>query len=646
MKKLFTLGMALLVASAGFAQVQKISRHDVKKNSALLQKAPRMAEFANQNVQSEPNMVRYEFGEGEVDYTTYDWQSNSGAITRTIVWPDGKVNFAFTVSSNDNYTDRGTAIATYDYNTDEWIPSGGRIESEKTGFGSIARYKQNGIVIAAHTATDLKIYIAEDKDNLTPNSVPAAIAVGSDWYSHPNVMTSGPNREYIHMVAAEFEESDPDGDGIKHSMRYWRSSDGETFDIVARELPFLSAEYGTEHGTNSYYWMETTDDNCLALVINNGNTDGMVLYSYDNGDTWERKVYFHDPAPGVALEESFAYPRWTSAAWTNDMQLMLAYEFNFSDHQGHYGPGTGGVAFWSEYMPYRGEGVAHGFDPTNPLPPVQGQPFIMDSAYISQDIYGSWWLWSDATHDMWPEYFGYMTNLNAEGDYEDPYAEEWETSFNIESASDLQNHGPYNSGICAFPVLCRVGENDQNLVAVWCALNDESLYDGLYSYNIFASYSMDGGLTWGTMVPLMCYQFEWSQSEVVYPQAAVIGNTLIICTMVDYAPGTSVQGDDDDSSDNHYHGLTFDLNEIFPEFDNVGETVSHNVRMNLYPNPAVDQLTVNLSQNADIVVYNIMGQKVMSMEGRVGDNSINVSNLSSGIYFVNAGSDTQKFIVK
>ena len=41
-----------------------------------------------------------------------------------------------------------------------------------------------------------------------------------------------------------------------------------------------------------------------------------------------------------------------------------------------------------------------------------------------------------------------------------------------------------------------------------------------------------------------------------------------------------------------------------------------------------------------------MGQKVMNMEGRAGANSININSLSSGIYFVSAGSDTQKFIVK
>ena len=643
MKKLFTLAIALLVAFAGYSQVRQTISKDFK--AASMKKAARM-EASFENVQSQPNMTRTA---GELDYTTYDWQSNSGARTWTINWPDGKVSFAYTVASDESFSDRGTGIGTYDPVADEWIPLGGRIENEKTGFGSIARYRDNGIVVAAHTATDLKVFIVEDKDNMTPNSVPAIYNAGKDWYSHPAVMTSGPNRDIIHMVAAEFT-GDSDGDGITNGIRYWRSPDGgQTWDKQESVLPFLTIEYGTEHGTNSYYFMETTDDNCLALVINTGNTDGMVLYSYDNGDTWERKVYFHDPAPGVLLDNSFCYPRWTSVQWNSNKELMMAYEFNFSDHQGHYGPSLGGVAFWSEYMPYYGDGSSFnqwGVDPTNPVPPVQGQPFIMDSAYLYQDIYASWWLWSDASHEMWPEYFGYLTTLDENGNWEDPYTA---TEFNIE---DRGLHGSYNSGICAFPVLCKVGNSDYDLVTVWSAM-DENNTDGnnKFYYKLFASYSGDGGMTWSTMKHLT-NDFMYQYSECVYPQATVIGNTLVVAAQLDatadayvMSVGSGATGQDLESSDCYYQGFTFDLNELFPD---AGVNVPENntVKMSIYPNPAVDQLNVNLSQGADIVIYNVMGQAVRTVEGHVGANTVDLSGLTSGVYFVNAGSNTQKFIVK
>ena len=637
MKKLFTLALVLLVATAGYSQVRSMSKNDIKKNDAAMFSTKGMESF--ENVQSEPNMTR---SEGELDYTYYDWQTNHGFINRTVVWPDGKVNFAYTMATDGNFSDRGTGIGTYDSNADEWIPLGGRIESERTGFGSIARYKENGLVVAAHTSDNLNVYIVEDKDNMSPGSVASSLNIGTDVWSHPCVATSGAEHSIIHVVAAVF--SGEEG-GVTGAIRYWRSSDGETWDKTCVELPYLSAEYGTEHGTNSYYWMDLTEDNCLGLVINTGYTDGIVLYTMDNGETWERKIYFHDPAPGVELEESFCYPRWTSAVWNSNKEVMMAYEFNFSDHQGHYGPATGGVAFWSEYMPYHGESLPQwGVDPGNPLPPTPGNPFIMDSSYIYQDIYSSAWFWSDASHDMWPEYFGYLPALTDQGFWEDPYqATEWNISLN----SDM--HGPYNSGVCAFPILCKLEGSDYDLVTVWSALDENSdpgNTTSTYLYKLFAAYSGDGGLTWQHQVPLLAGNFEFEYSEMVWPQAAVLGTTLVVAAQMDAGQGTFVQQDDMDGGDNYYQGLTFELADLFPGAGVGVPEVSHNTHMSIYPNPAVEQLNVTLSQNANIAIYNIMGQNVMNVEGHAGANSININSLNAGVYFISAGSDTQKFIVK
>ena len=170
MKKLFTLALVLLVATAGYSQVKKVSKNDAMNKVATMQVTKGMESL--ENVQNEPNMVRWDYGEGELDYTTYDWQSNAGPRTWTIQWPDGKISFAYTIASTENFSDRGTGIGTYDPENDEWTPLGGRIESEKTGFGTIARYKENSIIVAAHTATQCGVYLIEDKDNMTANSVP------------------------------------------------------------------------------------------------------------------------------------------------------------------------------------------------------------------------------------------------------------------------------------------------------------------------------------------------------------------------------------------------------------------------------------------------------------------------------------------
>ena len=41
-----------------------------------------------------------------------------------------------------------------------------------------------------------------------------------------------------------------------------------------------------------------------------------------------------------------------------------------------------------------------------------------------------------------------------------------------------------------------------------------------------------------------------------------------------------------------------------------------------------------------------MGQNVLNMQGVKGVNQINISDLTSGVYFISAGNVTQKFIVK
>ena len=645
MKKLFTLVLVLLVATTGYSQVRKVSKNDDMRKVSTMQVTKGMESF--ENVQSEPNMTRTD---GELDYTTYDWQTNAAARTWTIQWPDNKINFAYTCAYDNSFSDRGTGIGTYDYNNDEWIPLGGRIENEKTGFGSIARYKENGIVVAAHTATMCGVYIIEDKDNITPNSTAATSYLDPSYDpSWPNVMTSGANRDIIHVVvtanaADGASTSVPGAEGVNNPIIYFRSMDGgQTWDKQNVILPFMGSEYGLDWGSNVCYWMETTEDNCLALVVNNAWSDCFVLRSYDNGETWEKTTFWHHPGITTTFDTWFMYPRWTSAQWGVDGELCVAYEFNGSTGEpgsGSYYPAIGGVAFWSENLPYHGESLPQwGCDPTNPKPMAPGQPFIMDSAYIYEDIYASWWLWNDATHPMWDEYMGYLPALTDDGEVEpDPYNV---TEFNID---DFSLHGAYNCGCVGMPVLVKVPGSDADMVAVWIAM-DENNMDGYgnYYFKLFSSCTFDGGRTWTHQVHLT-NDFMYLYSECVYPQAAIVGNIIAIAAQMDGETGTFVMGDDPDDSNNYYQGLTFDLSDLFP-FVGVPE-VSHNTHMSLYPNPAVEQLNVTLSQNDDIVIYNIMGQSMMNVEGHVGFNSINISNLNAGVYFISAGSDTKKFIVK
>lgn len=653
MKKLFTLLMILAVASVGYSQVKKASKNVYRPKAEQTKQVSRMDDAqVMQNVQTEPTMVRVEGN--EVELTWYDWQSNDGARTWTHVWDNGKVDFAFTTASDNTFADRGTGIVTYDSNTGEWSSLGGAAENEKTGFGSIAQYGQNGLVIAAHTSGDCRIYVTDDREGITAHSL-AVTSILDNTYepAWPNVMTSGANRDIIHVIATASSTSNLIMEGVTDPLIYFRSTDGgQTWDKQNVILPYMDAEYSVDWTSNCAHWMETTEDNRLTLVVNNAWSDGFVLYSDDNGETWERKVYYSHPnIHGIDTSSWFFFPRWTSAIWAGD-QLKLAYEWNGSTGEagsGSYYPGIGGVAFWGENLVYPEYGAGISAVEGNLVP---GEHFILDTAYLYQDIYGSMWWWSDANHEMMPEYMGYLTTLTDEGNFE-PYWEATEMNFVVGEGTNLGEHGLYNQGICAWPVLCKVPGSD-DLVAVWSAL-DENCKDGSnkWYYHIFANYSTDGGMTWGNetmdyMVALCGGDDYWmyENSEMVYPQAAVIGDQLIVVAQVDEGTGSFVQNEDTRGDDNYYVGYTFNLNELWPNVGVSVPEVSHNTKMVVSPNPASTVLNVNLNQSSEIVIYTITGQVVSTQKGHVGANTINISSLSSGVYFINAGSDTQKFVVK
>lgn len=67
-------------------------------------------------------------------------------------------------------------------------------------------------------------------------------------------------------------------------------------------------------------------------------------------------------------------------------------------------------------------------------------------------------------------------------------------------------------------------------------------------------------------------------------------------------------------------------------------------RIKVYPNPANDVLNVDVVGTADYRISNVMGQAVMI--GRIGGEShqINISGLSSGLYFINVNGAISKFV--
>ena len=657
MKKLFTLTLALSMAFASFAQVQKVSSKDVKH--AVAQEQVMTGDEVFENVGNVQNMMtRWDsYKSTELDYTTVDWQTNTAAKNWTMHFPDGCLGFTWIASFEGDYSDRGTGIGIYNPYTDEWTTSNGLVEDHKTGFGTAARYGENGIVVVSRNPTTLtcEVYIIEDKDNL-PSGTLAPIFIMKDEYNphFPTVMCTGPDHRHIHILVTALNQTINDQ---SNPYFYYRSMDGGQTWEEDMTIEYLGRDYAPCYGSGSdAYFMENMGGNELNIVVNTRRGDGVVLTSEDEGNTWTRTKFYHHPGIDVDYGDGLAYmyPRWTSAFWDNNDVLHVAYEFGGATGDASstsYYPGIGGVAYWNSAMPYRGDGVAYGFDPNNPMPPVTGQPFIMDSAYINEDVYLSWPFWSEQTHDMFPEYIGYITPLD---DYEQPLVnpEEAEVFNIVQNSFDFTSHGHYNGGVCEMPVLMSTPGGDM-IVAVWMSLDDHHLNGGesgdMAYFKLFARATYDNGNSWTPMIQLTD-DFMFQYTEFVYPQAAIdaVNNQLVVVVQTDSQPDSYLigTGGDADQFDNLFTAFTFDLNELFG-YDAIGEgPMMNNTTLSVYPNPASESMTLTLNQEEEVVISNMMGQIVSTFKGHAGINTVDVSNLSSGIYFISAGSATEKVVVK
>ncbi|MDY6437246.1 MAG: T9SS type A sorting domain-containing protein [Bacteroidales bacterium] len=641
MKRLFTLALVMAMAVTGFAQVKSVSKN-IKMNPAQQQvfkgDEAVMASFpsATRNIMVAPEVT-------ELSFTTYDWQSNMGPRNFTAVWPDGFAVMCYTLATNNSFTDRGTGLAIWDPAVGEWEYTETRVETmptgiATTGFGSIARYKENGLVIAAHSSNYCHLFFCEDfrngsRDFSTEVTMPNDL--GPAW---PVVQCSGENLDIVHVLATEYNGASPYGDPIY----YWRYQNGEwtASDVM---LEALDGNHLSDGGSNITYFMnyDPAKPNRVAFILNNAWSDCKAVISEDNGETWSERVFWQHPGINNTYDNWYFYPRWTGAAFDNADNLHIVYEYNGTTGEpgsGSYYPAIGGIGYWSEVLP-KNELCLGGIGNV-------GEPFIMDTTYLMQDIYQSEWYWDDANHDPLPEYIGELEMVGEDGNVLPR-----ESSGGYWPSQDTWGeHGSYNGGKAAFATM-HFDKARNTIYAFWSMIagDEAAMYwnsdVGQHYLRIFCNVSYNGGITWeGTQQVLT--GFESSLDEMVYDQVIPYvyndadGDYLWVCYQRDYTPGSYVQEDDVDPTDNQYVAVKVYLNEWY---DGVQENNIHAAQtMNVYPNPAQGSFQVNLNYASDVTIYNTVGQLVKTYKN-VKD--INV-NLESGVYFVNANNQTIKVVVK
>ena len=91
------------------------------------------------------------------------------------------------------------------------------------------------------------------------------------------------------------------------------------------------------------------------------------------------------------------------------------------------------------------------------------------------------------------------------------------------------------------------------------------------------------------------------------------------------------------------------VNSLFiTQASNVGidEINSDNNAINIYPNPATDNITIESSHKATIEIYNLQGQSIKSLAINEGKTNIDVSEIPKGIYFIKSYFEAEIIIRK
>lgn len=95
------------------------------------------------------------------------------------------------------------------------------------------------------------------------------------------------------------------------------------------------------------------------------------------------------------------------------------------------------------------------------------------------------------------------------------------------------------------------------------------------------------------------------------------------------------------------------IDDISFEYDYLSVNSSERIQMSMYPNPAKDYMVINpanQSEAYDIMVYDMNGKQLKSVEKLTGDTRLSISDLAAGTYFLKlkqSGSElVRKFVVE
>lgn len=334
--------------------------------------------------------------EEEIGDTRYDNQSNASIPKKIYVYDDGTIGATWTRSMEEGsfFADRGTGYNYYNGGWGDWPAD--RVEDIKVHRPVYAPWGENGEMIVSHTSgSGLYIATCEEKGSGDWDFNEFSGPDGNDYIIWCRAVTSGENRDRIHLLALTLPESHGGEpyEGLNGALLYSLSTNGGvSWDIENEILDGMSSDEYNGFAGDTYAFAEPVGD-VVAFVVGDPWTGLFQMKSMDGGVTFEKTVIWNHPYPdwefGMEADTFYCADGSQSLAIDSEGKVHVAFGITRAeaDAQNTYlYPWVDGIAYWNEDMP----AYSNGLHTLNPNDHPESE-LVEDETLIgwSQDVNGN-----------------------------------------------------------------------------------------------------------------------------------------------------------------------------------------------------------------------------------------------------------------
>jgi len=603
----------------------------------------------------------------------YDRQTQGSVYPMAVVHDDGFIGCTWTNEDCEPFEGEGSTPlrgVAYSYSTDGGLTWSWNINDETTQenriggiplyWPSYAQWGKHGEVVLARSAdtyeyngiqivNGLVLLTRETKGEgdwtITPLPYPEGTSDATGYVmAWARMTTSGPNHEYIHIISPM---SQPTANAYFPDYTipnfYYRTQDGKTWDVEGALVPEM---------VNNPSWTDSYSDvisfavqgNTVAASFMKFGSNGYVIRSRDNGDTWESIKFWDNPVNYdytlADYSDTVYAPNNGCVALDNNGKIHLAFSVVMvlnSDTDGSIsvfrGFLTSFLSYWNEDMPMvDGDALCR----KDRIQPTLYEEYF-DLNYPDEERF---YVYSKVP--KWPV-IGYYTPKD------DEHLMLIDPNIVMEWAASAYG----SAGSFAFPQMAFDKNNKLHLV--YLGLLDDGQQGEHWLRHPFYTTTADEGTTWTETEYPVNFVGVINQEFAYLTLAGPYDDKMYLMAQTDpYAGVFTGYGTppvvDHPASNNNF--TVFNLDDFPtpppppPGIDGIGTT---SFPMIVQPNPASGQATVKFAGKGNITVYNMLGQVVYHVENVENQKDIPL-NMASGVYFVTVRSGnataTQKLVVK